>query len=198
VNIFDSLAKEWDQNSNRVKNAKTLYEKLDSLLDLEGKRVIDYGAGSGLLSTLLAQKACEVLALDSSKKMLEQIDKKIKDHKIPNITTLHHDILKDELPKNYDLFVSSMTLHHIEDTKDFFIKAKSSLKKGGHIALLDLCSEDGSFHSRGNDGVYHFGFDMEELGGLCEELGLDLIFLDEIYQIKKEKNYPIFLLVARV
>ncbi|RUM67819.1 MAG: SAM-dependent methyltransferase, partial [Sulfurospirillum sp.] len=67
MNIFDSLAKEWDQNSNRVKNAKTLYEKLDTLLDLEGKKIIDYGAGSGLLSTLLAQKASEVLALDSSK-----------------------------------------------------------------------------------------------------------------------------------
>ena len=198
MNIFDSLAKEWDQNSNRVKNAKTLYEKLDTLLDLEGKKIIDYGAGSGLLSTLLAQKASEVLALDSSKKMLEQIDKKIKDHKIPNITTAHHDILKDDLPKNYDLFVSSMTLHHIEDTKEFIAKAKSSLEKGGHIALLDLCSEDGSFHSRGNDGVYHFGFDLDELRGLCEELGLEVIFLDEIYQIKKEKNYPVFLLVARV
>jgi len=198
VNIFDSLAKEWDQNSNRVKNAKTLYEKLDTLLDLEGKKIIDYGAGSGLLSTLLAQKASEVLALDSSKKMLEQIDKKIKDYKIPNITTLHHDIQKDDLPKNYDLFVSSMTLHHIEDTKEFIAKAKSSLEKGGHIALLDLCSEDGSFHSRGNDGVYHFGFDLDELRSLCEELGLDLIFLDEIYEIKKEKNYPVFLLVAGV
>ncbi len=198
MSIFDTLAKEWDQNSNRVQNAKSCYEKLDEICDLNGMRVLDFGAGTGLLSFLIAQKASEVWALDNSKGMLEELERKIAQSGVKHIHPRYFDLDKDRMPKDFDLFVTSMTLHHIEDTKGFLHKAKSSLKPGGIIAILDLVTEDGSFHSRGNEGVAHFGFDPEALADLLSQEGFEIRFNKPIYTIQKERDYPVFLTVGHL
>jgi 2-polyprenyl-3-methyl-5-hydroxy-6-metoxy-1,4-benzoquinol methylase len=180
-----------------VKNAKAFAKKLKSLIDLEGKSVIDYGAGTGLVTFFINDEAKEVLSMDNSKGMLDELDRKIDLFEAKNVKTMLHDIHYDKMPKGYDLFVSSMTLHHIKSTKLFIKKAKESLKEGGYLAISDLITEDGSFHSRGNDGVYHFGFDLEELKREFKKQGLKVIFSDIIEVIKKEREYEVFLIVGK-
>ncbi len=194
---FDLLAKEWDLNSKRVKNAKAFAKKLKSLIDLEGKSVIDYGAGTGLVTFFINDEAKEVLALDNSKGMLKELDKKIESLGVENVKVALHDMHEDEMPKEFDLFISAMTMHHIKSVELFIKKAKSSLRKGGYVAISDLITEDGSFHSRGNDGVYHFGFDLEELKREFKKQGLKVIFSDIIEVIKKEREYEVFLIVGK-
>ena len=197
MSIFDSLAKEWDLNPNRLKSAKALSETIQKLIPLSGKKIIDYGAGTGLVTFSLCDDAKEVLAMDNSKGMLEELDKKADDANITNIKTSLHDIEDESLPTGYDLFISAMTMHHIEDTKMFLTKAKESLNVGGYLAITDLVSEDGSFHSRGNDGVYHFGFDRSKIVDLYRELGFEIVYDDIVEVIKKDQDFPIFLIVGR-
>jgi 2-polyprenyl-3-methyl-5-hydroxy-6-metoxy-1,4-benzoquinol methylase len=197
LSIFDSLAKEWDLNPNRLKSAKALSETIQKLIPLSGKKIIDYGAGTGLVTFSLCDDAKEVLAMDNSKGMLEELDKKVSDANITNIKTFLHDIEDESLPTGYDLFISAMTMHHIEDTKMFLTKAKESLNVGGYLAITDLVSEDGSFHSRGNDGVYHFGFDRSKIVELYKELGFEIVYDDIVEVIKKDQDFPIFLIVGR-
>jgi len=197
MSVFDLLAKEWDLNSNRVKNAKSFANTLKKIVPIKDKKIIDYGAGTGLVTFSLCDEACEVLALDNSNGMLEELEKKVKSADISNVKTSFHDIETQDLPSGYDLFVSAMTMHHISDTDMFLSKAKDSLKKGGYVAISDLVCEDGSFHSRGNDGVYHFGFDRDEIKKIYQKHGLKVIFDDIIEVIKKDKEYPVFLIVGK-
>jgi ubiquinone/menaquinone biosynthesis C-methylase UbiE len=197
MSVFDSLAKEWDLNPNRVKSAKVLSKTVKDLINLKDKSVIDYGAGTGLVAFSLCDDAKEILAMDNSSGMLEELERKIKEGDIKNIKTQLHDIESERLPTGYDLFISSMTMHHIKDTKEFLTKAKESLNVGGYIAINDLVREDGTFHSRGNDGVHHFGFDRSKIAKYYKELGFEIVFDDIIEVIKKEKDFPIFLIVGR-
>ena len=195
---FDTLAREWDLKPQRVESAKNLSDKLKSLFSLENMDILDYGAGTGLVTFSLCQTARRVVAMDNSKKMLEEIDKKSENAAIDNVHTHYHDINKEDLPKaQFDLFVSAMTMHHIDDTKDFLTKAKNSLVKGGYLAIKDLESEDGSFHSMGNDDVAHLGFDKPTIEALFVELGMEVVFFETVEVISKKQDYPIFLIVGK-
>ena len=91
-----------------------------------------------------------------------------------------------------------MTLHHVEHLVDFFNIIKNNLNKNGFIAIADLMSEDGTFHSD-NTGVFHFGFDKKDLEVILQSCGYEDISFEHIHAINKdEKDFDIFLLTARV
>ena len=195
---FDKLAAEWDLNPQRVKSAKNTTTKIKELIDIGDKNILDYGSGSGLVAFDLFEEARSIVAMDNSVGMLEEIENKIKKSDIDNITTLIHDINHEEIEKGkFDIFVSAMTMHHIKDTKLFLQKAKDGLKKGGYIAISDLESEDGSFHSQGNEGVEHFGFDIKHIRETLESIGMEVVFLEIIETISKERDFNIFLVIAK-
>ena len=195
---FDRLARDWDLKPERVASAKNLSQKLRQVLDIQGMDVLDYGAGTGLVAFDLCEEARKVIAMDNSKKMLQEIERKSAQADIDNVHTRYHDINNEALPAEIcDLFISSMTMHHIEDTQAFLTKAKASLREGGYLAINDLESEDGTFHSMGNDDVAHFGFDKEDIRQVLESLGMKVDFLETIEVVEKQQDYPIFLVVAQ-
>jgi hypothetical protein len=55
-----------------------------------------------------------------------------------------------------------MALHHIEAIHPLLKRFHECLAEGGALCIADLDPEGGLFHSN-NAGVYHFGFDREEL-----------------------------------
>jgi hypothetical protein len=71
------------------------------------------------------------------------------------------------------------------------------LTQDGFIAVADLETEDGTFHSD-NTGVHHFGFSQEELFDTVAKIGYKEYSYLPVHAIKKEKKeYPVFLLIAR-
>lgn len=60
------------------------------------------------------------------------------------------------MTERFDGIISAMALHHIKDTQHLLRTFTSHLHPGGFIALADLDREDGSFHTHGNEGVFHF------------------------------------------
>jgi tRNA (cmo5U34)-methyltransferase len=111
----------------------------------------------------LSRRFSRVLSADSSRGMLDVLANKTKAAGITNIQPLFLD-LEDSAatPPTVDAIVSSMTLHHVRDIPRLAGIFLSMLRPGGHIALADLSTEAGDFHSD-NTGVRHFGFDADWL-----------------------------------
>ena len=63
--------------------------------------------------------------------------------------------------------------------------------------MVDLDKEDGSFHAEGTEGIFHFGFERNDLQGILEKYGFVDIRFETIHTIiKEEMYYPVFLVIA--
>jgi ubiquinone/menaquinone biosynthesis C-methylase UbiE len=190
---FDSMAMQWDDNPMRRELAKAVWNFIEnSVVFNDGMEAIDFGCGTGLLSVLLSERVKSVYALDASVGMLGRLCEKIDRQGISNIRTVHHDITSDEpLKIAVDLAVSAMALHHIDDTAEAVGKLASYLKPGGRILLVDLFSEDGSFHT--DVEVFHDGFEPADIEKLLTSNGLRIVKSEKIFEMKKnDAVYPVF------
>ena len=193
-NRFDTSAATWDISDMRVALAQNIYDAIVKNIDLnENMEVIDFGAGTGLLSRNIALHVKSLLGIDTSNGMLAKLNELGRE----NISTLLVDICAYETQKQYNGIVSSMTMHHVEHLDALFAKMYQLLKNGGFIAIADLMSEDGTFHND-NDGVHHFGFDEKDLIEIAQKHGFSNVQYQRIFDVQKEgkEPYGIFLLTA--
>lgn len=194
-NRFDQNAATWDASNMRQMLAKNIYEGMVKNVALkEDMELIDFGAGTGLLSRNIAQHVKSVLGIDTSKGMLE----KLNELEVENISTLHVDICKYETQNLYDGIVSAMTMHHVEHLDDLFAKLYQLLKNDGFVAIADLMAEDGTFHAD-NEGVHHFGFSEDTVIGFANKHGFREAKYQRIFDVVKEGKEPfgIFLFTAK-
>lgn len=193
---FKEKSKDWDSGSIRVNGAKKIADSIAEKIELHNKMdIIDFGVGTGLLGFEIAKSVKKVHGVDTSNSMIE----KLKEKNTPelSIESYCQDIIKNPLNKTFDGLVSSMTLHHIEDLKAFFETIYKNINEDGFIAIADLEIEDGTFHSD-NTGVFHFGFDENELCKVVLEVGFkDVEFININTINKPEKDFGIFLLTAK-
>ena len=194
---FDKRAEGWDKGNTQVSGAKVIADAIRKNIALDSKmQLIDFGTGTGLLGFDIATSVEKVHGVDTSSKMLAKLEAKNTDEL--NIRAYCQDIIKEPLEENFDGLVSSMTLHHIENLQEFFTTIRNTLTSDGFIAIADLEKEDGTFHSD-NAGVFHFGFDKQELCRVVEECGFKDIKFETINTIKKpQRDFGVFLLTAKV
>jgi 2-polyprenyl-3-methyl-5-hydroxy-6-metoxy-1,4-benzoquinol methylase len=194
---FDNAAADWDKGDLRQRIA---YETSETILNTIALRpemdLLDFGAGTGLLTYRLAPSVRSVTAVDTSAKMLEILQSKSTPEHL--IKTECRDITQIPLEEKFDGIISSMAMHHVEDTGAFLKTLRDHLRPGGFIAIADLDKEDGTFHAaHGNDGVFHFGFEREALKALAENCGFTDVRFDTALTVEKPgKDYPIFLFSA--
>ncbi len=193
---FDNRAKEWDKLDRRVVLARNVAKAIYESIPLDNKmKIVDMGAGTGLLLRELLPYTGKAIAIDTSAEMLKELRSKVP--KDADVDTIQSDIIDITL-NDIDLIVSSMTIHHIKSLETLFKKLYSFLKNGGYIAIADLMPEDGSFHSHGNEGVYHFGFEKERLIDICKKARFCDIDYKKVHTVTKSSGeYGIFLLTAK-
>jgi 2-polyprenyl-3-methyl-5-hydroxy-6-metoxy-1,4-benzoquinol methylase len=193
---FHEKSKAWDQANIRVESAKKIADAINKKIELTKEmEILDFGVGTGLLGFEIATKVQKVYGIDTSLSMLEKL--KAKNTKELSIETYHQDIIASPLEKSFDGLVSSMTLHHVENLKAFFQIINKNVKDNGFLAIADLQSEDGSFHSD-NTGVFHFGFNKEKLCKIVLDAGFTQVDFQTIYTINKpHRDFDIFLLTAK-
>lgn len=197
---FDERAKTWDTDPRRRQLATDISAALARLVPLQpGWTVLDYGAGTGLLTFSLAPRVRRVLAVDSSAGMLDVLAQKAGSAGLRSVETLHADFTRDPLPPgSFDLVASAMTLHHVADVELLLRKFLGLLAPGGHLALADLDAEDGSFHGANAAGVHHLGFDRAALARQFAAAGFAGIrFADAARLEKNGRAYTVFLAAAR-
>ncbi|WOE71107.1 class I SAM-dependent methyltransferase [Hydrogenimonas thermophila] len=188
---FDERAKTWDSSDRRQALAEAVANAIKSSVTLNSSmHLLDIGAGTGLLTRRILPYVDKITALDTSAGMLEELGKKVEG----NVEIFQTDIIKYEPSEKFDGIISSMTLHHIEDTEGLFKHLYKLLKPGGFIALADLAPEDGTFHSNGNEGVLHFGFDEESLKNYANIADFKNFSYKIVHKVEKSnKIYEIFL-----
>lgn len=198
--LFEAKAASYEQVNHRVANveriAAAIVEKVQFTPDMQ---LMDFGSGTGLLLEKVLEKAAPyvkaITAVDISLSMNEQLAQK--QESLPcDLEILQRDLTKESLGRTFDEVISSMTLHHIEDVEAMFCKLYGMLGEGGFIALADLETEDGSFHTE-DTGVFHFGFEPEALIGFAERAGfkdIDVIVVSSVQ--KPERDYPVLLVTA--
>ena len=101
---------------------------------LEGMAVLDLGCGYGWHCQYAAdQGAAKVLGIDLSEKMLEQAERRNRNGKI---RYRHCGIEAYEYPESvWDIVVSNLALHYIEDLEQVFRNVWRTLRPGGTFLL---------------------------------------------------------------
>jgi ubiquinone/menaquinone biosynthesis C-methylase UbiE len=169
---FNEKAAVWDENPARVKLAQDIARAINDAGILgPDLHVLDIGCGTGLLTLMLQPNVHHITAIDSAERMLAILDRKREHGQIGNVTTRRADLEAGTgIEGCFDLVVSSMTFHHIEDVPALLGRCATVLKAGGVLCIADLDKERGKFHED-NTGVLHQGFDRSILKKQFEAAG---------------------------
>ena len=203
---FDNKAAEWDANAVRAALADAVARAIVAHMPVgKPSNALEFGCGTGLVTTRIAPHCVQLTAVDSSSEMLRMLGEKIAASSIANVRPLHLDFSRPEaaagLDRNYDFVCSSMTLHHSPDTASFLRELFGPLSPGGTLAIADLAAEDGLFHDDATEKVHH-GFEREALKTLLESAGFSNVAFMTAHIIEKKNregklaSYPVFLVTA--
>ena len=134
-NIYDNetFFEGYSKLRDREGNANVLFEMpaLFSMLpDLHGKTILDLGCGFGEhCMHFVNQGAAKVVGVDISEKMLKVARK---ENNAPNIVYLRMAMEHiSELDEYFDLVVSSLAFHYVEDFEQLIKDCYDLLKPGG-------------------------------------------------------------------
>ena len=193
---FEKKAQNWDKSKTRNTTPQSIATAIKEKFTLtKDMTLMDFGVGTGLLGFIIAKDVKEMYGVDTSPSMLAKLEDK-------NTSELHikaicQDIVAKPLDISFDGIISSMTLHHVQNLSDFFTSIYKNINANGFLAIADLEIEDGTFHSD-NTGVYHFGFEKNELCSILEKSGFKNVAFERVTTINKpQRDFGVFLLTAQ-
>jgi SAM-dependent methyltransferase len=108
-------------------------EMLRLLGDVSGRRILDAGCGSGVLSAELHARGASVTGIDSSPRMLQLARQRVSDG-----VELRLADLSDSLPfddGSFDDVVASLVLHYLENWTPTLAELRRVLRPGGRLMM---------------------------------------------------------------
>ncbi|EJG1203116.1 TPA: class I SAM-dependent methyltransferase [Vibrio parahaemolyticus] len=160
---WDGLAKNWESNPATEQFAQSVFAQLQQLTQLDGIKVLDFGCGTGQLSQLLSPIVKDIVALDASEAMIEELDKKELLNVEPVVDALSRGLVAQHpaFRGQFDLVVASSVLAFVEDVESSLDIAHSLLNEGGYFVHFDWVAEseqDGFTLSRSENALSNAGF----------------------------------------
>jgi ArsR family transcriptional regulator len=184
---FDELAGRFGRLYVPGRSWKALAEMLLRLLP--PLVIADVGAGEGTLALMLARSAERVIAVDSSRKMVEVGADLVARHGLGNMEYRLGDM--EELPiedGSVDLVLMHQALHHALHPPRALDEALRVLRCGGRIVVLDLVRHDVEA-ARDMYGDLWLGFTEVELSSLLRQSGFNNV---DISRVDRAEEAPHF------
>ena len=194
---FADRAATWD-DPTKIARAATVARVIGEAVPLGPTiRLLEYGAGTGLVTQALGDAVGPVTLADTSTGMRAVMAEKVATGVLPGDARIWDvDLSTDPAPADrFDLVVTCLTLHHIPDLGPVLAAFATLLDPGGHLCIADLEAEDGSFHGEGFHG--HHGFVRTELAAQVEAAGFGPVEYRECGSVERpDGTYPMFLATA--
>ncbi|MEE6280935.1 class I SAM-dependent methyltransferase [Georgenia sunbinii] len=195
---FDAKAADWDRDEQKVLRANEVAEAVAAAVPLEPHlRVLEYGAGTGLVTQALVGRVGPVTLADNSAGMRGVIEQKMAAGVLPGARVWDLDLETQPAPdERFDLVVTSLVMHHIHALDLVLSRFAALLEPGGYLCIADLDSEDGSFHQHDFGG--HEGFDRAALAAQLSAAGFVGVSVEDCTELDRDGvTYSVFLAVGR-
>ena len=109
---------------------------ITDLMDIKGKRILDVGAGGGILSLELLKLGAHVTSIDLETSNLD-VMKEIRDKTKSNNWEIRNENLFD-LRDQYDLVVASEVIEHVQNKHPFLTKCCELTSKEGKVVISTM------------------------------------------------------------
>jgi len=136
----------WDEQSNVYRDAqwigsniakfdyaKTRKALLRSLNPTKTDKILEIGCGPGTWTGLIAGRCSKIMAIDISKKMIENAKKHIHDN---NVTFINSNFMHHAIGEKFDKIFSVRAFEYISAKEEFFRKVYFLLNPGGELILI--------------------------------------------------------------
>ncbi|MHC4877391.1 MAG: class I SAM-dependent methyltransferase [Planctomycetota bacterium] len=145
AHVMGYLGAPWLERDTREEEER-LTLLVRSLKLKPGMVVADIGAGSGVISMLMARQIepkGKVLAVDIQQEMLDRLKKRCADAGIRNVVPVKGAVKSPNLkPGSVDLIIMVDVYHEFEFPFEMTLELAKSLKPGGRIAWVEYRLED--------------------------------------------------------
>ena len=143
IDKFSALAHRWWDPTSEFKPLHAINPLrlgwIQSITNLQGKRILDVGCGGGILAESLSKAGATVTGIDLSTKALKVAEL----HQLESGTTVRYrsisaeDLAKEE-PQSYDVVTCMEMLEHVPDPSSVVQACAKLCKPGGHIFFSTL------------------------------------------------------------
>ena len=191
--FFESAAGQWDRLRQELFGRASHLVALPGLLD-DSWVVGDLGCGTGEVAATLAPFVGRVIAVDRSADMLQEAQRKLREH--PNV-----DVRRGELEAlpiadgELDAATLMLVLHHVPDPAAALAEAARALRPGGRLLILDMLPHDREEY-RHQMGHVWLGLGDDHLRRLLAAAGLQHVRISAIAADADTKGPALFVCTA--
>jgi len=148
ANEWDDYADDWDSNEDVQIYAQRAFDSLEQRVtplyqSLSECRVLDFGCGTGLLTEKLATRCGQVVAIDTSKKMIEALRSKLTQLGSDNVVASKIALTAESIRANpvlldsFDLIVASSVCNFLPDYESTVRDLSSVMRPGACFVQWD-------------------------------------------------------------
>ncbi len=135
---FAELAHRWWDKTSEFKPLHDInplrLNYIDSLVGLNGKRVLDVGCGGGILSESMAQKGAHVTGIDLGEKALKVAQLHLLESGAEvDYRYIAVEALAEEMPAQFDVVTCMEMLEHVPDPDAIVSACAKLVKPGGSV-----------------------------------------------------------------
>ncbi|NOH82766.1 methyltransferase domain-containing protein [Vibrio sp. 03-59-1] len=181
ANEWDEYAVNWEKDQATGQFSQSVFNELEKLINLEDVRVLDFGCGTGLLSQKLSPLVKDIVAIDGSEAMVEELDKK----ELPNVEPVV-DLLSRGLAaqhpafrRQFDLVVASSVCGFLPNFQDSVSLIYTLLEDDGLFVHWDWLVEDENVN---------YGLSVQKIENVLSAAGFDDVQVSVPFEIDAGKG----------